>query len=82
MTRQRALRLAREWAQGHVCSLREGEAQEYHQLVVSLLETERLPCDGCVAAGTGYGPCMNCIRSKPRRDLYRRPPERQEDANA
>lgn len=40
---------------------------------------EPLTCEGCVAVGTGYGPCMNCIRSKPRRDLYRRPPEGEED---
>lgn len=37
MTKERALRLARKWAQGHVCTLREGEAREYHELVVSLL---------------------------------------------
>ena len=38
MTRQRALRLAREWAQGHVCSLRNGEAEEYHAMFVAMLE--------------------------------------------
>lgn len=29
MTKQRALRLAREWAQGHMCSIRYGEVAEY-----------------------------------------------------
>ena len=38
MTRQRALRLAREWAQGHVCSLRDGEAAEYHSMFAVMLE--------------------------------------------
>lgn len=50
MTLDRALRLARKWASGGVCTLREGEAQEYHQLCAEALErsrwipvTERLP---------------------------------------
>ena len=38
MTKQRALRLAREWAQGHVCSLRNGEAAEYHSMFAAMLE--------------------------------------------
>ena len=38
-----------------------------------------LTCDGCIALGTSYGPCMNCIRSSLRGDLYRRPPEGEED---
>ena len=38
MTRQRALRLAREWAQGHVCSIRDGEAAEYHSMFAAMLE--------------------------------------------
>ena len=38
MTRQRALRLAREWSQGHVCSLRDGEAAEYHTMFAAMLE--------------------------------------------
>lgn len=42
MTEKRALTLARTWAQGHVCSLRDGEAEEYHRLVVSLLENKPL----------------------------------------
>ena len=38
MTRQRALRLAREWSQGHVRSLRDGEAAEYHSMFAAMLE--------------------------------------------
>ena len=42
MTRQRALRLAREWEQGHKCSLRDGEAAEYHSMFAAMLE-ESMP---------------------------------------
>jgi hypothetical protein len=42
MTRQRALRLAREWAQDHKCSLRDGEAAEYHSMFAAMLE-ESMP---------------------------------------
>ena len=42
MTKQRALRLAREWAQGHSCSLRNGEAEEYHAMFAAMLE-ESMP---------------------------------------
>ena len=38
MTRQRALRLAREWGQGHMCSLRYGEVEEYHSMFAVMLE--------------------------------------------
>lgn len=41
MTKERALRLTRKWSQGYVCSLQESEAQEYHELVVSLLMLRR-----------------------------------------
>ena len=41
MTRQRALRLAREWSQGHACSIRDGEEAEYHAMFASML-TEAL----------------------------------------
>ena len=41
MTIDKALRLARKWAAGHVCTLREGEAQEYHQLCAEVLERSR-----------------------------------------
>lgn len=50
MTRQRALRLAREWAQDHKCSLRDGEAAEYHSMFADTLEesmpNEPLTCKG------------------------------------
>ena len=36
---------------------------------------EPLTCDGCISLGTSYGPCVNCIRSRLRGDMYRRPPE-------
>ena len=42
MTRQRALRLAREWAQDHKCSLRDGEAAEYDPMFAAMLE-ESMP---------------------------------------
>ena len=31
---------------------------------------EALTCDGCISLGTSYGPCMNCIRSRLRGDMY------------
>lgn len=31
MTDEYALRVAEKWSQGHVCSLRDGEAKEYHK---------------------------------------------------
>lgn len=37
MTRERAKRLAAEWSFGGVCTLREGEAAEYHKLFYELL---------------------------------------------
>ena len=50
MSVDKAIRLAHKWAAGQVCTLREGEAQEYHQLCAEALErsrwipvTERLP---------------------------------------
>lgn len=50
MSVDKAIRLAHQWAAGQVCTLREGEAQEYHQLCAEALErsrwipvTERLP---------------------------------------
>ena len=50
MTIDKAIRLAHKWAAGQVCTLREGEAQAYHQLCAEALErsrwipvTERLP---------------------------------------
>lgn len=50
MTIEKAIKLARKWTAGNVCTLREGEAQEYHQMCAEALEksrwisvTERLP---------------------------------------
>ena len=37
MTIERAKRLAEQWASGGVCTLRDGEAQEYHRLFLSML---------------------------------------------
>lgn len=61
MTIERAIRLARKWAEGGVCSLREGEAQEYHKMALAALRAQQAmedavanqhPCDGC---GVGWG---------------------------
>ena len=72
MTRQRALRLAREWSQGHGCSLRDGEAEEYHAMFATMLE-ESMPnepltleqlreMDGEPAWwDDGYGSCWGII---------------------
>ena len=38
MNKKRALQLAKEWAQGHRCTLRDGEAAEYHAMFASMLE--------------------------------------------
>jgi hypothetical protein len=38
MNKKRALSLAREWAQGHICTLQDGEAGEYHAMFASILE--------------------------------------------
>lgn len=38
MNKKRALQLAREWAQGHRCTLQDGEAAEYHAMFASMLE--------------------------------------------
>lgn len=53
MTVEYALRLARQWSQGHICTLREGEAKEYHKLVVSLLEKELSQIDPLMPEGEG-----------------------------
>ncbi len=37
MSKERALTLARTWEQGHVCSLRDGEATEYHAMFAKML---------------------------------------------
>ena len=37
MTIERAIRLAENFSSGGVCTLRDGEAQEYHRLFLSML---------------------------------------------
>lgn len=41
MTVDRAIRLARQWASGGVCTVREDEAQEYHKMALAALEEKR-----------------------------------------
>ena len=41
MTLERAKRLAKQWANGRFCSLRHGEAEEYHKMFLSLLCREQ-----------------------------------------
>ena len=41
MTIERAKQLAKQWANGYVCSLREGEAEEYHKLCFSALRAQQ-----------------------------------------
>ncbi len=58
MNLERAIRLARVWAFGGVCSLQEGEAQEYHKLALAALEAMR---DGTVPVVR----CGECKHWKP-----------------
>lgn len=37
MTRDRALHLAEKWSNGEVCTLRSGEAEEYHEMFLDML---------------------------------------------
>lgn len=37
MTTERAMRLAEQWSNGHVCSVRDGEAEEYHKMFWDML---------------------------------------------
>lgn len=41
MTTERAMRLAQKWSNGLVCSLREGEAAEYHKMVLDMLRAKQ-----------------------------------------
>lgn len=41
MTRHQAMRLASKWAEGGVCTLREGEAKEYHKLCLDALRAQQ-----------------------------------------
>lgn len=50
MTLERAKQLAKQWANGYVCSLREGEAEEYHKLCFSALkEQQEKPLGGWIS---------------------------------
>lgn len=64
MDRKRALKLARAWAQGHVCTLRPGEAQEYHELFASVLEEgqarEAAMEEDMRKIAMGYDACVYC----------------------
>lgn len=40
MTRKRAIRIAEKWSEGRVCTLREGEAQEYHKMCLAALREQ------------------------------------------
>ena len=41
MTISKAIRLATKWAEGGVCTLREGEAREYHKLCLDALRAQQ-----------------------------------------
>ena len=41
MTIERAKQLAKQWANGYVCSLREGEMEEYHKMCFSALRAQK-----------------------------------------
>ena len=41
MTIERAKQIAKQWANGYVCSLREGEAEEYHKMCLSALRDQQ-----------------------------------------
>ena len=82
MNKKRALSLAREWAQGHRCTLQDGEAAEYHAMFASMLEAEMLNkplkpigCHGCYCLDEQCAPCAYCIRSAGYADYFRRPSE-------
>lgn len=47
MTDEYALRLAEKWSQGHVCSLRDGEAKEYHKVCAAAIREKLEREKGC-----------------------------------
>ena len=67
MTIERAKRLAEQWASGGVCSLREGEAEEYHKMFLEMLLEKKAresnlkalerndPLNGCIKEGADNG---------------------------
>ena len=64
MNRKRALELARAWAQGHVCTLQLGKAQEYHELFAFVLEKgrarEAAMEEDMRKIAMGYDACVYC----------------------
>ena len=71
MTIERAKQLAKKWANGYVCSLREGEAEEYHKLCFSALQYQQehtSPCDLCAynpPSSFDGKPCAMCPATSP-----------------
>ena len=65
MNLDRAIRLAQVWAFGGVCSLKEGEAQEYHKLALAALEALR---DGAVPERRSR--MVDCMSCKHRKDVF------------
>lgn len=41
MTTERAMRLAEKWSNGLVCSVRDGEAEEYHRMFLEMLRAQQ-----------------------------------------
>ena len=64
MNRKRVLKLARAWAQGHVCTLQLGKAQEYHELFAFVLEKgrarEAAMEEDMRKIAMGYDACVYC----------------------
>ena len=69
MTLERAIRLAKKWSEGGVCTLSEGEAEEYHKLCLEALTRQKNSsvegvCGSCVynppSSGDGK-PCSYCV---------------------
>ena len=47
MTRERAIRLAERWSEEGVCTLRDGEAKEYHAMCLAALREQEERSKGC-----------------------------------
>lgn len=41
MTLKHAIRLASAWSQGHVCTLRDGDAEEYHKMALEAFRAQQ-----------------------------------------
>lgn len=52
MTKQYAMRLAEQWSKGLVCSMREGEAEQYHKMFLDMLRSNSdnfiVRCEDCI----------------------------------